>query len=400
MEEQEKYNFFAFISYRGADAKIAKKLQLKFYNFKLPSTYTNPFDPTCNRMKPVCRDRDYFVGGEVLAQIKDAIDHSMYVVLVCTPNMTRTDDQTHYVNDEIQHLINTDRLDRLIPLVFDGKVYSPDDYRKAGRSIEDPFEDECLPYALRKWMASQVNHDFTLNIFNIEEQGERDEEKMFLQCVATILAEEFSKLWDRFKIEQKKRKKRMILGIACVACLVASIVIAAVILTQPRDIYVKLNEYSVHNENLPDLKDAVVAITIDNYKNSDTIASIEELSVLDKVPYEYLGKKVHLTFNCRHWMPLDTIVTLKQKMTINVYRDSCVYGNIYFRLWNEEKGVASPNTLISINGHEVTSDSEGCVKYFMPLWEQDTCYMLNASLPLEENKLYMPTTESTVIIVK
>lgn len=50
------------------------------------------------------------------------------------------------------------------------------------------------------------DHDFTLNIFNIEEQGERDEDKMFLRCVATILAEEFTKLWDRFKIEQRRRK--------------------------------------------------------------------------------------------------------------------------------------------------------------------------------------------------
>ena len=400
MEESKKFNYFAFISYRGADVEIAKKLQRKFYKFKLPSTYVNPFDPTSRIMKPVCRDRDNFVGGEVLAQIKEAIDHSMYVVLVCTPNMTRNDDQTHYVNDEIQHLIDTDRMKYLIPLVFDGRVYSPDDYRKAGRSVEEPFDDDCLPYALRKWMASQVNHDFTLNIFNIEEQGERDEEKMFLRCVATILAEEFSKLWDRFKIEQKKRKKRMILGMACAACVVASIVIAAVAITQPKDVFVKLNEYSVYNENLPDLKDAVVTITIDDYVNFDTIARIEDLAVLDKVPYGYLDKNVHLTFNCKHWMSLDTIVPLKQKMTIDVCRDSCAYGDIYFRLWNEEKGVASPNTIISINGHEVTSDSDGCVKYFMPLVEQDTCYMLNASLPLEENKLYMPTTESTVIIVK
>lgn len=149
MDNEQQYRYFAFISYRGADVEIAKKLQKRFNNFKLPSTYVNPFDADNQRMQPVCRDRDNFVGGDVSAQINDAIDHSMYVVMVCTPNMTKHGDQENYVNDEIRHLIETNRIERLIPLVFDGRAYTPDDYRNAARDIREPFSDECLPFALR-----------------------------------------------------------------------------------------------------------------------------------------------------------------------------------------------------------------------------------------------------------
>lgn len=394
------YDFFAFISYRGADVGIAKKLQKKFINFKLPPTYINPFDKSNRRMQPVCRDRDNFVGGDVVAQIKHSIDRSMYVVMVCTPNMTRSDDQTNYVNDEVQHLIDTNRLGCLIPLVFDGKAYSPDDYKKAGRSVEEPFPDESLPYVLRRWMASQDSHNFTLNIFYVEEQGERDEEKMFLRCVATILDKGFNELWDIFEKEQRKHKKKMIIYTFCVALLFVFVVFVAIALTQPKDVIVKLNEYTDQNKNLPNLKDAVVSIKLDDYANSDTVAKIEDMAILNQVPYRYLGKNVHLTFNCKYWMPLDTIVQLKREMTIDISRDPRPYGDIKFRLWNEKKRAPYPNTFISVNGHEVTSDSNGYVNYLMPLKEQDTCYVLNTYLPIDEDKLYMPTTESTVIIVK
>ena len=400
MENQGQYKYFAFISYRGADVEIAKKLQKKFNSFKLPSTYTNPFDENNHRMQPVCRDRDNFVGGEVSAQIRDAIDHSMYVVMVCTPNMTRSDDKTNYVNDEVQHLINTGRLNCLIPLVYDGTAYSPEDYKKATRTIENPFNDDCLPYILRKWMAAHCEHNFTLNIFNIEEQGERDEEKMFLRCVATILAEEFSNLWDRFKIEQKRRK--WLIAISCLSaiCLFILAVLAAISFTQPVDVVVKLHEASVHNENLPPMKDAVVTIFVDDYRNVDTVTRIEDYAVLNKVPYAYLGRDVRFTFSCKNWIPLDTVVNLTKELTINIVRNSQCYGDIQFRLWNVDEGCTYPFANVSINGQDVKADSVGRVKYFMPLDMQDTVYNIKADIPLEDDRLYMPVTNSTTIIVK
>lgn len=397
----EKYKYFAFISYRGADVEIAKKLQKKFNNFKLPSTYINPFDENNQRMQPVCRDRDTFVGGDVTAQIHDAIDHSMYVVMVCTPNMTQSDDLTNYVNDEVSHLIETGRLDRLIPLVFDGRSYAPDDYKKAHRDIKTPFLDECLPYALREWMYNNDTHDFTLNIFNIEEQGERDEDKMFLRCVATILAEEFNNLWDRFKIEQKKRRRNIAISIVSTIVIFILAIIAAIALTQPVDVKVKLNEVSVHNDHLPKLKDAIVTLSIDDYTNTDTVPSIEDYAILNKVPYGYLNKDVRLTVTCDNWLPTDTVVKLTKNMSLNIARDSHLYGDIQFLLWNknEERGV--PNIKISIEGVEGVSDSEGRVHINIPLKKQKTKYHVDCDVPLVNNTLNgLQTTTSLALYFK
>lgn len=308
----ERYKYFAFISYRGADVEIAKKLQKKFNNFKLPATYTNPFDENNQRMQPVCRDRDTFVGGDVTAQIHDAIDHSMYVVMVCTPNMTQSDDQTNYVNDEVRNLIETGRIDRLIPLVFDGRAYAPDDYKKDNRDIKEPFLDECLPFALREWLYEHDTHDFTLNIFNIEEQGERDEEKMFLRCVATILAEEFNKLWDRFKEDQKKRRRNI--AISVVSIIIAFIL--AVRLTylyeyyqeQPFESKISVKE-TVNYPNLPSPKEIEISICLDGIWRRDTISQMGESAVFKGILAKYKKEPIKLQVRNVCFLPLDTTIT-------------------------------------------------------------------------------------------
>lgn len=395
-----QYDFFAFISYRGADVEIAKKLQKKFNNYKLPATYTNPFDENNRRMQPVCRDRDTFAGGNVIERIKDAIDRSMYVVMVCTPNMTQSNDQENYVNVEVRHLIETNRLHHLIPLVYEGRDYTPDDYRRANRDIKNPFPDDCLPYALREWMYEHDPHDFTLNIFKLEDQGERDEDKLFLHCVSTILIRDFNQLWDRFKIEQKKRKRNIAISIVSIIIAFILAIVATIVLTQPVDVKVKLNEVSVHNDNLPKLENAIVTMAIEDYSNTDTVACIDDYAILDKVPYSYVGKNVHLTVTCKNWLPLDTIVNLSKEMKINISRDPQPYGDIQFKLWNQDTERAYPGVKVCINGHESTTDAEGVVHYTMPLAEQDTLYYIEASIPLEYNTLFMPTTESTIVSVK
>lgn len=394
------YKYFAFISYRGADVEIAKKLQKKFSDFKLPSTYKNPFDSNNKRMQPVCRDRDNFVGGKVSDQIKDAIDHSMFVVMICTPNMTKTYDIENYVNDEVEHLIYTNRINRLIPLVYDGRAYSAKSYIRNNRSIEDPFENESLPYALRKWMYAHTDHEYTLNIFNIEEQGERDEDKMFLRCVATILAQEFNTLWDRFKIEQKKRKQRVISAIILSVLVFFITVSSAIAFTQPVDISVGLNEISIKNDSLPPLKNAIISLNIDDYFNCDTIRTIDDYAKLKIVPFNYLHKIVRIKVQCENWIPIDTLVMLNKSLKLNISRDPEVYGNIVFKICDNIEYRGIPNIKVSVEGIEGITDSEGLIRLKIPLEKQKTKYPVNCEIPLRNNILdsYRTTTSNALII--
>lgn len=328
-------------------------------------------------MQPVCRDRDVFVGGDVTAQIHDAIDHSMYVVMVCTPNMTQSDDQTNYVNDEVSHLIETGRLNRLIPLVFDGRAYSPYDYKKNNRDIKDPFGDENLPYALREWMYKHDTHDFTLNIFNIEEQGERDEEKMFLRCVATILAEEFNKLWDRFKEEQKKR--RMNIAISVVSIII--VFILAIRFTylyefyqeQPFESKISLKERTEY-PNLPSPKEIEISICLDEIWRRDTISQMGESAIFKGVLAKYKKEPIKLQVRNVCFLPLDTTITLRDHLLIPLHRDSAYYGEIFVLLLDNH--IPINNQLVSVNGTNHITDADGILKCHIPIEQQSESYLI------------------------
>ena len=101
-----------------------------------------------------------------------------------------------------------------------------------------------------------------------------------------------------------------------------------------------------------------------------------------------------------NWLPVDTVVVLSNDVTVNIARDPHPYGDIRFRLWNVNKEKTYPNTLVTINGHEATSDSDGVITFFMPLAEQDTMYTIFSAQPLVIGTLHIPTTGSQIIEVK
>ena len=76
------------------------------------------------------------------------------------------------------------------------------------------------------------------------------------------------------------------------------------------------------------------------------------------------------------------------------------YGDVVFRLWSIDKEQGVANTQVTLAGQTATSDAEGYVKMFIPLDSQSDRYKVECSLPLEDDMLSMPTTESTVLIVK
>ena len=81
---------------------------------------------------------------------------------------------------------------------------------------------------------------------------------------------------------------------------------------------------------------------------------------------------------CRNFLPVDTTLQLSKSVAINVRRDPVVYGNLRYRLWNPNTEQTSPNTEIIIDGHRVTSDTEGYVALTIPLEEQKTTYPITS----------------------
>lgn len=405
--ETKQYTYYAFISYRGADVKWAKWFVKKADNYLLPTV--TPDDVKAgnrapSRLKdddkylyPVFRDRDNLMSGKLLDQILAAIDVSRKIVVLCTPTAAQSGS---WMDDELRHIIKEERIGDIIPLVVEGRIYSIEEYEAAGRSIDDPFPDDCNPYVLRLYMKEHRDHAAAINYIEFVEQGVRNPERAFIKCVASIIDMPFENLWDRFGKEQKRKKFVRHISVAAAVVAAAIVGLGTWWYNQPVDVHAHLNEISMHNNHLPALKDAIVTLTIDNETKRDTLASLDAAALFANIPHDALGKEAHIIVECKDWLTADTTLTLTKYMTINIARDSHTYGDIQFMLWNPNTERTYPRVKVSINGHEATADAEGRIRYTMPLAEQDTYYIIKAPMPLENDTLTMPTTESTIIEVK
>ena len=81
-------------------------------------------------------------------------------------------------------------------------------------------------------------------------------------------------------------------------------------------------------------------------------------------------------------------------------RDSSVYGDVHFRLWNPDLERPMINAEIEIAGHSTTSDEDGCVKIFVPLELQEKKYVIKSSIPLENDTVYLPCGLDDVVLTK
>lgn len=152
--------------------------------------------------------------------------------------------------------------------------------------------------------------------------------------------------------------------------------------------------------DLPALHDAVVTLALDNETKADTLASLADKAVFLHVPHRYIGKEIHVTVACPDCLPVDTMVTLREDVEVNLTRDPMVYGNIQFKLWSAGKEAYVSNAPITIEGMATQSDAEGVVRMFVPLAKQRREYRLSSTVPLEDSVLYMPYGKDCVILAK
>lgn len=404
---EKQYTYYAFISYRGADVKWAKWFVKKSDAYLLP-TITPEDVKAGNRapvllkdddkyLYPVFRDRDNLKSGHLLDQILTAIDASRKIVVLCTSTAAQ---KGSWMDDELRHIIDTGRIDQIIPLVIEGRIYSVEDYEAANRSIEDPFPDDSNPYVLRQYMKEHREHAAAINYIEFEEQGIRNPERAFIKCVASIIDMPFENLWNRFGKEQKRKARLRRLYCTLAVAVTIIVGIATWLYNQPVDIKMKIYETTIHNYNLPPLKDAVVSMTVEGVTETDTIASLESEAIFEKVPKSDIGKEAHITVSCKDFLPIDTFVTLSEFINLNIDRDIEPYGNIRFLLWdaNTEKGVSG--IAVTIAGISSTTDDDGRFEIHIPLEKQQQRYRVSCGIPLENDILIMPTTESTILLMK
>ena len=191
--DNNNYTYYAFISYQRKDEKWAKWLQRKLENYKLPvANAKEASEKKSKYIRPVFRDKTDLTAGPLPDALKEALQQSRYLIVICSPNAV----QSPWVNEEIETFTKAGRTEYVIPFIVDGEPYSKD------------ATEECFPNAIK-----DIPKDKEPLGVNIHENGK---ERAFIRTVAYMLNVKFDELWNRF--ERHRRKIRNI-TIACLAFL-------------------------------------------------------------------------------------------------------------------------------------------------------------------------------------
>ena len=136
--EAPKWRYRAFLSYSRVDDRVARWLHKSLENYILPkglAERSSYLSKTKNWFVPIFRDRtDLSSGGDLVEKLREALDQSQYLILLCSPASA----QSEIVNAEVEHFVANGRLDSVFPVIVSGEPYSGD------------LDTECIPPTLRE----------------------------------------------------------------------------------------------------------------------------------------------------------------------------------------------------------------------------------------------------------
>ena len=378
MKSQEQYKYFAFISYNSKDTSWGKKLQRKLEGYRMPATLCSEHGWERKPIKPVFFAPTDIQPGGLTAELQERLKASKNLVVICSPNSAKSE----WVGKEIEFFHSLGRTKDIHFFIVDGIPHSGNPDTECFNPIVDTLG---LPEILGANIHEKVFRSPWLN-----------RERAYVQLITKLLDVEFDSIWQRHRRMLRQKIVAWIVGIVVVLAALVSIWLS----NQPFDVSVSLNEITVHNDNLPPLKDAVVTMELENETKTDTIQSLDAKAIFANIPHKALGKNIHLTVECHNWLSVDTSFILTKEVVVNMSRNPHPYGDVGFRLWSIDKEQGVANIQVSLAGMTATSDAEGYVKMFIPLERQSNQYRVECLLPLESDTLSMPTTESTSLVVK
>ena len=376
MEQQFKY--FAFISYSTHDTKWGKRIHKKLESYSMPATLCSKHGWKRKPLNPIFFAPYDIQPGGLTEELKNRLRQSRNLIVICSPNSA----QSYYVGLEIEFFHQLGRTKNIHFFIIDGVPNSGD---KSAECFNPKVKQLGIPEILGANIHEKVYRWPWLN-----------RERAYVQIVTKLSGGEFDSIWQRHRRMLRQRIALWFIGMAAVL----AALIGTWLTNRPVDVEVSLKETSVHNKNLPPLHNAVVTLMLDNEKKTDTLKSIQAKGLFTNIPHCAIGKETRITIECKGWVSIDTTIILRKQTHINITRNPKDYGNVEFRLWDltKERGVA--NVRVTIAGHTSLSNTAGYVSLEIPLEDQSTTYQVECELELKNNTIAMPTTESTVLLIK
>ena len=376
MEQQFKY--FAFISYNAKDTVWGKRLQKKLEHYRLPATLCSEHGWGRMPIKPVFFAPTDIQPGGLSEELQERLTASQNIIVICSPNSAKSE----WVGKEIEFFHKLGRTKNIHFFIVEGTPHS-------GNPESECFNPVVEKLGLPEILGANINEKiYRLPWLN--------KERAYAQIVSKLLGVEFDTIWQRHRRRLVQKAVAWIVG----SLTVIGAIIGVWKANQPFNTEICLNEASVHNDQLPPLKDAIVTLTLDNETKSDTLRNINDNLIFNNIPHRFLNQPVHFTVTCRDFLALDTTLSLASSIVLDLHRDPIVYGDIHFILWNPNQEESVSGASITIAGLTTYSDENGNVSLFIPLENQQKAYQIASSVPLISDTVFMPCGENDVILTE
>lgn len=397
----KEYKYFAFISYKSDDLKEAWALKKKLDGYKLPTVLCKQYEKKRKPTHEAFLDKTNIQPGELTKELRENLDNSHYLIVVCSPRSAKSE----YVTAEIEWFTRNGRENEMFLFIIESDpARIGDSFNPAIGKVEKQWEErdrkEGRDYVKREILGVNIEEKDVDKMFFIYRWpiiGKwLQRERAYMQLISKLLNLEFEQLWSYQKIRLVERIIAWIVAII----LVLSALSYTWYANQTVDITTSLKEVSVRNDNLPPLEDAIVTLVYDNKTEVDTIHFMDTNAVFAKIHRRYLNTEVRMKVTCRDFVDVDTTFKLSKDVVLNILRDSSVYGDIHFRLWNPNTETPVADAEVEIAEQKVMSNESGIVSLFVPLEKQRKAYYVKASVPLANNTIYLPCGPDDVVLTK
>ena len=116
------FTYYAFVSYSHKDEKWARWIQSALERYRLPAAVRKEAGkPLPERIRPVFRDATDLGVGKLVDNLRQELEQSKFLIVVCSPNSARPNAEgKHWVDEEVVHFCELGRADRIIPVIVGG----------------------------------------------------------------------------------------------------------------------------------------------------------------------------------------------------------------------------------------------------------------------------------------
>ena len=378
MMMQQNFKYFAFISYNSKDTEWGKRVQKKLEHYRMPATLCSEHGWERTPIKPVFFAPTDIQPGGLTEELQERLRASRNLIVICSPNSAKSE----WVGKEIEFFHQLGRTKQIHFFIVEGQPHS-------GNPDTECFNPIVNTLGLPEILGANIHE-------KIYRWPWMNKERAYVQLISKLLGVEFDAIWQRHRRLLIQKTIAWTIGIISVL----AALIGVWFTNQPVDVEVRLNEVSVHNDNLPPLKNAVVTLTLDNETKTDTISSLDGTTVFTNIPHRHINNKVRVMISCQNYMPVDTVLLLSESMSIDIRRDPQVFGDVHFRLWNLQREEGVSGVTIQTEGYQAVSDAQGNVRLTIPLAQQKRVYKIESSVPLDRDSIYPPCGPDDALIVK